>query len=1769
MLRSADPFKLGATRPIWHGVGVDEKKRVIPPAVIEIQALVAERGAIDVPTLASELRERRRPVAEDRLPSIIDRYPELFALDTLGRIVPTVTASATDDDHPGSSPVDGWWRFPASDAPLDRHTVVVLDIETTGLEIGADELTEVAVVGLDGAPWMNWCAKDGPLADALDDLGAAFAKADAVVGHNLHRFDLPFLAAAARKTGKDLTVPPTILDTHQLSMLVDPTLDGRSLAALCDRFEIINSAPHTAVGDARATAALTEALIARIDPSAASWTLALRLLGHGQLGWDRMVPGAAALDSLAGCLQARADPLVEGRDTEADHRPSRAAIPDGFALHGATVDGYTPRPSQLEMAEAVGDALATEGQLLVEAPTGTGKSLAYLIPAAWRASRAATPVVIATHTKVLQRQLRDDAEGLRASGVLTAPFRQVLGVENYVCPRNVAEAIDADEPDTDWFAIAVAVRALAEAPNGVWDDITDGLVARSDLRYRRQRARLRATAATCERRACAYVDQCPLYERLKGIDGHAGVIATNHAMVAQWAKSSAAGIALPGRIFGDRPTALVVDEAHTLEDSLTSAWATGTGGLALTVLRATLFGRHGVVRMARDAARGGLTSSDTVAALTQLDSDLGDAISALGDAVADYLHDYGGRGRTTELRPAVIRGRPLHRDIQARCARLAALLGLVQARLISLLGDHGESTDEDAGPRLVIVLRRRILGAVETITEIRSALDELREPSETFAFVHVLSGPDPLEGGEPSEEWDYARIPIEIGPLYRTCLAPMAASVVHTSATLRVKQSFDFIGQRLGLRVTDAGSLVGSDSPDAIPATSLVVDSPFDHDEQSAVVLTSHLPLPLPVSQEEFCEELGADQVGFLSLTGGRQLGLFAARARMNEVARVVREHAGPLAERGVDVLVQGDDSPARIQQRFREEPGTTVYGVRSYWEGFDAPGETLSYLLIEKAPYPHPDDIVARARQRAVQDRGGDPFLDYVVPLTSIALTQGFGRLIRRTGDRGVAVIADRRMQQPSAANGILLQSLPTSRLHHAVDRDDAWRFAIEFVTGEEPDLTKALLVASDRLAELLESLRLAPGEDPEPKLRRAALEIFDIAEVRDDQMQIMRALLDDRDVLGFLPTGAGKSLTFQLPALLHPEGLPTIVVSPLIALIKDQVDELRGRRGIRAIAGITGRTSAAERTETMRDLAEGKIRLLYVSPERLVRDPTLRQSIARQNLGALVVDEAHCVSSWGHDFRPEFRQIASAVRTFRRSPRLALTATATREVEGDISETLLLDDPVVVRRPVDRPDLSYWVRREARDADRTRELLRLIAHMGGRPGIVYASRRALTEELAWLIREAGVSCRAYHAGMIPEQREAVQDDFLAGTTQVIVATKAFGMGVNKPDIGWVVHYDLPESLEAYAQEAGRAARSPGLRGLCVLFFTGGDLARRRNHLRRAAGGEHQRAEALLAEIRRAPQRGKEHVVDPDALSEDMGLETDELNVVLAWLERAGAVERDHDCSARARVSAGVREPDDPEERRRFIKIVKHQLGCRIGADRLVDIDAAAETAGMDADSFEAMLIDWSLRRLVTFSTTQRRWRIRVVDRLDPGRLHSVVRRWQQLEKRRLEEMIGYATGSTCRRTAILRAFGDADGACTKGVEECDVHAGSAPPWHAVPLHQVLDPETLVDVDTIVLQAVRWSAGYTGGRYGEVGLKAALCGKESLGEGRPLNGGLLSCPQFGALRYLRSNEKRVDASISSLITHGLIVREAVEGRGRSYTSLALSAAGRDHLEGV
>jgi len=369
-------------------------------------------------------------------------------------------------------------------------------------------------------------------------------------------------------------------------------------------------------------------------------------------------------------------------------------------------------------------------------------------------------------------------------------------------------------------------------------------------------------------------------------------------------------------------------------------------------------------------------------------------------------------------------------------------------------------------------------------------------------------------------------------------------------------------------------------------------------------------------------------------------------------------------------------------------------------------------------------------------------------------------------------------------------------------------------------------------------------------PDLEAALKRQFGFTSFRPNQEKIIQAILDGRDVFAALPTGGGKSLCYQLPSVLR-HGL-TVVVSPLISLMKDQVDGAR-EDGLPA-AALNSTLSPEEAREVWRGLGSGAVRLLYVSPERLTAEG-FQAALARLSPALFAVDEAHCISEWGHEFRPDYRALGLLREQFPAVPIAAFTATATAEVQRDVIRQLGLRSPYVVRASFDRPEIFYRVAARAGDGDE--QIAAFIAARPGQPGIVYRGSRRQVEATAAFLASRGISAAGYHAGMEDRERHARQEAFVRDELTVVVATIAFGMGIDKSNVRWVVHGDLPRSLEGYYQETGRAARD-GEPADAFLLFGPRDIAAARWHIGQLSSTEEQeRAEARLREMLRYAESG------------------------------------------------------------------------------------------------------------------------------------------------------------------------------------------------------------------------------------------------------------------------------------------------------------------------
>ena len=318
--------------------------------------------------------------------------------------------------------------------------------------------------------------------------------------------------------------------------------------------------------------------------------------------------------------------------------------------------------------------------------------------------------------------------------------------------------------------------------------------------------------------------------------------------------------------------------------------------------------------------------------------------------------------------------------------------------------------------------------------------------------------------------------------------------------------------------------------------------------------------------------------------------------------------------------------------------------------------------------------------------------------------------------------------------------------------------------------------------------------------------------------QRDIIEHILDRKDAIVLMPTGGGKSICYQLPALLM-EGT-TVVVSPLISLMKDQVESLRAN-GIAARA-LNSNNNDTENVMLRRDCYQGKVKLLYISPERLLMELDFLLRDIKVSLFA--IDEAHCISQWGHDFRPEYTQLKVLREKFPQTPIVALTATADKITRQDIVKQLALKNPKTFISSFDRPNLSLDVRRGYQQKEKTRTILEFIFKRPNECGIVYCMSRDKTEKVAEMLIRHGVKATAYHAGLTPTARDKAQEDFINDRVQVVCATIAFGMGIDKSNVRWVIHYNMPKSIESFYQEIGRAGRD-GVKSDTLLFYSLGDL--------------------------------------------------------------------------------------------------------------------------------------------------------------------------------------------------------------------------------------------------------------------------------------------------------------------------------------------------------
>ena len=576
-----------------------------------------------------------------------------------------------------------------------------------------------------------------------------------------------------------------------------------------------------------------------------------------------------------------------------------------------------------------------------------------------------------------------------------------------------------------------------------------------------------------------------------------------------------------------------------------------------------------------------------------------------------------------------------------------------------------------------------------------------------------------------------------------------------------------------------------------------------------------------------------------------------------------------------------------------------------------------------------------------------------------------------------------------------------------------------------------------------------------------------FGFEEFRAGQEEVIRAVLEGQDAIVVMPTGGGKSLCYQLPALMSENA--TIVVSPLIALMKDQVDALHARN--LPATFINSSIPFEEQKARINGVREGLYKLVYVAPERF-RSGHFVDTLRGANISLFAVDEAHCVSQWGHDFRPDYLRLKQAIEEIGRPQIIALTATATPHVRSDISEQLGLRTPRAFVSGFDRPNLSIKIVHTQKEREKIAHTKALAARYTNGSGIIYTSTRKAVEQVATRLHDAGLNVVAYHAGMEDASRVRAQESFMTGQAQMIVATNAFGMGIDKPDIRFVTHYQMPGSMEAYYQEIGRAGRD-GLPSTCVLLFNYADKRTQDYFIE----GSYPPPDiitsvyqALVGTNQKRIELSTKEIAARSSVRNEMAVQS-----ALIILEKAGHIERGAANENRAAIrllmpSHKARESTGARETKARQVLFGLLGGYDVNERSEAELDVAdfAEAMGLDLAAMRRALAQLQSSGVISYTPARRTRGVLMLDE-QPAlslriRPQDIARR-AALEQRKLREMISFCYTEDCYRAFILDYFGDSNhtaacGTCGNCAKQSADVSGASASKNFVPL----DPLTKLD---------------------------------------------------------------------------------------------------------
>lgn len=1758
---------------------------------------------------------------------------------------------------------DGRWRLRAqqplmdpdepedgAEAPLETPArrgyragcYVVFDLEATGQD-ARDEHTEIIQIaaqrwvnGRCESAWDTFVRPTRPITAEITNLTRiapeqvehAPTPVDALrafieyagelplVAHNGASYDGPLMEATCARLGMPLPLAFHVLDTLPLARTVLPTLDSHRVGTLAAHFGCDREGAHDARVDVEMLADVIIALGGELS-GGLTGSAVLALLSRAGDPWAEVLASPsqpAQPGEIIACFGR--DMVAELPEREAQSAAFGPADVDA-AFARAEALGRSRREAQLQMAHLTADTFRDGGYATIEAGTGTGKSLGYLLPSALAARASGKPVAVSTFTRLLQSQLIDNELPFVREVIPGITYTQLQGRANYLSLSRLAEELEealerTTLPAARAWMLATLVRFAETSAHGNL----------SELRYIPQALdeylgadgaalQLLSSVRASEDDGGGPADLPDYYRHARENAERADIVIVNHALLfAQFLDEG-----------GDEEpfvSYVVCDEAHTLEDAATLA-------LEQRVEERTL--RRLLRAVHNSTARSGLTYDlrralglpATEPTLLALQSAVEETEAAL-DGLASRLHQYV-LGQKVVSRSDLERygarvpismgalsaaGGPQLRAASDSLTNALTQLHETLAQLSELASTAAELSSSGRRPRRVARLARSLLRDVHKAAaqyrwfwSFRDAASHVRvvELERIEARVDAGASAAKLPGSAPGaaaarSSVTISGVPLNVGPKLWGQFWSRLDAAVCTSATLTVSgQGFDFFRGRVGLeqdRVEAAGRSVATRE----------LPHPFNYPEQALLMLPNDLPAPRDSDLKRNFPEAVAGLLGrFIPFFKGKTLALFTANSRRD---LVYERLATQLSEAGFPVLSQGLGSTPAVLREFREQEASSLLGSRALWEGVDVPGPSLSYVFLEKLPYPSLGDPVEAARMAAVENAGSNPFYDYLLPKMIIVLKQGFGRLVRRADDRGAVVLLDKRLRS-SLYRAEVLRSLPEPTVSYESDVDMFRRIAEWMGLPFDPeDLPQPTVPDLQRVLEEQELPGPFVSEADfetvaKPRLLAVQEAVWGQTSFRAGQEEIIRDVLSGKDVLTLLPTGAGKSRTFQLPALSRP-GL-TLVISPLIALIRDQVETLREKPGMTWAAALVSGMDAGSQETVLREAAAGRLKLLYVSPERL-RDPRFRSYLPQLPLVQLVVDEAHCISTWGHDFRPDFLEIASLLPAGTGGSRLpvhALTATATPQVQGEITATLGMGSGgrALSMRQGDfvRANLVFRTYRVNRREERDTLTLGIVHQLvrdpeRGGAGIIYVATRKAATQLAGQLRNINISARAYHAGLQTPERHQIQEQFMQGELEVVVATNAFGMGVDKAEIRFVLHYDHPASMEAYVQEAGRAGRD-GKEAYAILL----SHTQAQRTLRFIAQQGLPRLDVLEAYRDVLSSAGDEGGVatrlpdgailcDPEQVAGIAQVEPAQARVLMFSFEDAGLVHRGQDCTLEATILLNqpaeviLNAVHDGSERELMSQILTH-TGASEHQTGKYSAAAFLRDSGLDPRRVDPLLNTLAGRDLLLYRPYSRGVTLTTDPALkDSTRLSKLelrfAERYAKFEER-LEAMLEYIKlqpgQGRCRSVHMVQYLtGEVD---TPRCGNCDLCSPTSDglPWD--PGVRLYGPPLQVDVRLAILGAVRDHNGM----FARWTMEKMLLGVPQTtydGQVRKLSQSARASDHFGELEHAGTDAERVRRTLDAFVEGGYLqlVERKHLAANTVYLAVAITQKGRDALAG-